>query len=156
MGKYIDQTALELRLSPQTVAAIYTDGNTGEINTAAISAIIDDAEGEVDSYLIGYAGPYPLTDPVDRLVALCALDFAIAFSFRRDPAYVRQFGDDPRSYGTYTRAKERMSRIQSATQKLPDQPAPGTAPLNVGGVVVSCGPRLMVASSDGRQNGDGF
>lgn len=156
MGKYIDQADGENVLSAQTIAAIYTDGNTGAINQTALNSVIDDAEGEVDSYMIGYTGPYPVPEPTDRLLKLCAKDFFIAFSFRRDPAYVRQFGDDPRSYGTYTRAVQRMARIQAATQKLPDQPAPGTTPYNVGGVTVSGGPRLMVAGVDGCQNGDGF
>lgn len=156
MGKYIDQGVLERAITPQTVAALYTDGNTGEINAQAVADIIDDAEAEVDSFLLSYAGPYPFPEPTDRLLKLCAKDFAMCFSFQRNPEYVRQFGDNPREYGLYKRALERMQRIQAATQKLPDQPAAATSPLNGGGIVVSGGPRLMVASADGTQNGDGF
>ena len=156
MGKYIDQGALERAITPQTVAALFTDGNTGAVNTAAVADIIDYAEAEVDSFLIAYAGPYPFPEPTDRLIRTAAVNFAIAFSFRRNPEYVRQFGDMNRADNQYAMAKGLMLRIQQATQRLPDQPAAATAPLNSGGIITSGGPRLMVASSDGTQNGSGF
>ena len=156
MGKYIDQGVLERALTPQTVVALFTDGNTGEVNVEAVGDVIDYAEAEVDSYLIGYAGTYPFGEPTDRLLRAAAVNFAISFSFRRNPEYVRQFGDMNRADNQYQMAKGLMLRIQAVTQKLPDQPAAATAPLNGGGIVVSGGPRLMVASADGTQNGDGF
>lgn len=156
MGKYIDQGALERALTPQTVAALYTDGNTGQVNTQAISDAIDYAEAQVDSFLIGYANNYQFPEPTDRLIRAAAIDFAMSYSFRRNPEYVRRFGDVNREGNLYNGAVSLMRRIQDAIQKLPDQPAPSTSPKNVGGLSVSGGPRLMVASADGTQNGDGF
>lgn len=155
MGNYISQLDLENALSAQTIAQLYADDNTGAINTAAIDAVIDRAESMVDSYLIGFYA-YPLQAPFDRLVKNAALLFAEAYSFQRHPEYVRTYGENPRTAGKIREANELMRQIQSAVQKLPDQPAPETAPRNVGGIVVDTGPRLSIPSSDGTDNGYGF
>ncbi len=156
MGKYTDQGALERALTPQTIAALYTDGNTGAVNVQAIADVIDYAEAEVDSYLIAYAGDFPFPEPTDRLLRAAALNFAIAFSFRRNPEYVRKFGDMNREGNQDAMASALMKRIQASIQKLPDQPSPVTSPKNVGGVTVSAGPRLMTMGVDGTENGAGF
>lgn len=156
MGKYIQQLDLENALSPSTVVAIFTDPGSGVVNVEAIADIIDQAEGEVDGFLITViAVGSPNLNRFDRLLRRCALDFAMCFSFEKHPEYVKTFGDDPRSFALYKRAKDRMERIQSAVQELPDQPTLGP-PANVGALIMSSGPRMIVNSPDGTQNGAGF
>lgn len=153
MAKYINQLALENALSPKTVLAIYDDDPpTGAVNATAIADVIDRAEAEVDSWLVGvYVDPAT----ADRMLKHAALDYAVAFSFERHPEYVRTFGEEKRAE-RWRRANDRMARIRSGLQRLPDQPSPITAPKNSGGVVYDHGPRLMVDSSDGAENGSGF
>lgn len=153
--KYIDQAALELRLTPATLARLFDDTGDGVVNTAAVDAVIDDAEAEVDG-LLGGQYAMPLGEPNDRLLKKSCLDFAVSFSYDRNPEYVRTFGEQARDTGLYKRARDRMLAIKSALQVLPDQPAGAATPLNVGGVVVDTGPRMMIASSDGTSNNTGF
>ena len=153
--RYISQASLELRLTPRTLAAIYDDTGDGVVNVAAVDAVIDDAEAEAEGLLMPGI-TFPLQEPNDRLMIKSVLDFAVAFSFDRAPEYVRTFSEQARDTGLYKRAVARLMRIKSVLAVLPDQPSPTTAPHNNGGVVVDAGPRMIIASSDGRQNGDGF
>lgn len=155
MAKYIDQAALELRLTPRTLAALFDDTGDGVVNTDAVAAIIEDAEAEVDG-LLGGQYAMPLTEPNDRLLRKSCLDFAVSFSFDRAPEYVRTFSEQARDTGLYKRAVERVMRIKAALAVLPDQPAGPAAALNNGGIVVDQGPRMMIDSVDGTRNGDGF
>ncbi len=155
MGKYIDQGDLEDRLGASTVAQLFADDFTnGAVNVNAIAATINDAEGEVDGFLLGVIDIESING-ADRLLRLSALDFAESFAFKRHPEYVRTFGEGPREQGLYSRAKGRMERIRSAAQRLPDQPA-AAKPRNVGGIVVDSGPRTITTGADGTMNGDGF
>lgn len=158
MGKYISQADGESALSAQTVAQLYVDdASSGVVNVQAITDNIDRAEGEVDSFLLGVTVESLSTiTGADRLLRGCALDFFVAFSFERHPEYARTFGDNPRASPQYTRAKERMLRIQAATQRLPDQTKGANPPRNVGGIVRSDGPRMMIQGVDGTNNGAGF
>lgn len=158
MGKYISQADAESALSAQTVAQLYVDDATsGVVNTQAIADNIDRAEGEVDSFLLGVSvSDLANITGADRLLRGCALDFFVAFSFERHPEYVHTFGDNPRASPQYTRAKERMLRIQAATQRLPDQTGAAKTPRNVGGIATADGPRMMITGVDGTQNGAGF
>lgn len=153
--KYIDQAALEARLTPATLARLFDDQGTGVVNVAAVDAIIDDAEAEAEGLLEGdYA--FPLDEPNDRLMIKAVSDFAVSFSYDRAPEYVRTFAEQGRAEVLYKRAMARMLRIKSALQVLPDQPAGSAAPLNVGGVVLDLGPRMMIANADGTSNNTGF
>ena len=146
MGKYISQKDLENALTSQTVGNLFADEvNTGQVNVGAIEDVIDRAEGEVDSFLIGYEKDVASLNGSDRLLKGCALDFAKCFSFERDPEYVRTYGEDPRGYMLYKRAVQRMERIQEAVQRLPDQPNQ-SKPANVGGIVVTTGPNIVTPS----------
>lgn len=161
-GKYIDADELATRLTPATYLAIYDDSGTGDVasvNDQAVQQDIDGAEGEVDSYLItDRALPLPaIVNPsVDRLVRLAALDFATALAFLRHPEYVRTFGENPKAQGLWERATARMKRLKTGMVELPDVDKQAAKPLNVGGVVLDEGPRTIITSSDGRDNGSGF
>jgi phage gp36-like protein len=137
VGKYIDQSDLEAALSTQTIAQIFAHPVTGAVDPIAVELIIDNAEAEVDSFLLGYI-EMPLKAPYDRLVRLCALDFATVFAFRRNPEYVRTFGEDVRAWPLYAQAVDRMRRIQASAQRLSDnEGAGGAKPATVGGSVSS-------------------
>lgn len=151
MGKYIAQTDLESALSAETVAQLFVDDTApGVVNTTAIADVIDRAEGEVDSYLFGVVDVSQLV-AADRMLKQCALEFAICFSFERHPEYVKTFGESQRGGDTrFKRAQARMERVQAAIQRLPDQAGANT-PVNVGGVVQSTTPNMLLGS-----NGNGF
>lgn len=154
MSKYIDQATLELALSPATFDLIFLDDPTsGSINQAAVNLVLDRAEGTVDSFLVGERDLGTL-NPYDRLLRSAALEFALCFSYERKPEAERTLGDYPRGGGRFARAKAQMERIQAAIQELPDQPA--NAPANVGAIIRCDGPRTIVTSPDGTENGAGY
>ncbi len=138
MGKYLVQKDLENKLSPDTIAKIFGDGDNGEINADAVDAVIDDAEAEAESFLVGFV-ELPLKDPHDRLMKLACRDFAMAFSFERHPEYVRSFGEEKRAE-RWKRGIDRMLRIQKAMQRLSDnEAAKAGPPADVGGKVGAIG-----------------
>ena len=161
-GKYITAADLINRLTPQVYLAMFDDDNTGDlslVNTDAVQLVIDEAEGEVDSYLIT-ENPMPLASlaggKIDRLVKTGVLDFAQSLSFRH-PEYVKRYGEDPRADGLWGRATDRMKRIRSAIQQLPDiKQQTGQPPANVGGIVTDDGPRTIITSADGTNNSGDF
>lgn len=161
-GKYIDAAALELRLTTETYVQMFDDQNTGDranVDDAAVQQVIDSAEGEVDSYLITIrAQPLPATlnPTVDRLVKTAALDFAESLCFQRHPEYVRQYGTKPNADGLWERAKDRMMRVRQGIQELPDVDKQAGKPITIGGLVYDEGPRTIVTSADGTENGSGF
>jgi len=155
MGKYIHQVDLENALSPSTVAYIFTDPGSSQINASAVADVISRAEAEVDSWMLPEVEVgSPGFIQTDRLVRGCAVDFAICFAFERHPEYVRTFGEDPRTMSRWKRAVERMERVQAATQRLPDQQA--VKQQNVGGIYLDDSIRNCITSIDGRRNGAGF
>ena len=155
MGKYIDADRLARALTPATYGEFFNDDGEGNVDTDAVVDVIDRAEGEVDSQLIGFR-TYPIDIPTDRLLRQAALCYAISFSFERHPEYVRQFGENPRADGMYQRGEKLMARVQAGIKALPDQTSPATAAQNSGGIVYDSGPRFSVDSLDGTQNGSGF
>ncbi len=153
MGKYIAQFDCENALSAQTIAQLYVDDATaGVLNVLALNQDIDLAEAEVDSWLIGVRDVASLKR-WDSLLRACALDYFKSFAFARHPEYVRTYGESDRSWKLYTLSRERMERIQAATQQLTNQP---NLAMNVGGIVRANGPRMMINSPDGTENGNGF
>lgn len=160
MGTYIVQADLEKALSPRTVLAIFQDDPAiGTADNDAVEAVIDRAEAQVDSALLGFV-PMPLANPLDRLVKAVALEFAIAYSFERHPEYVRAFGESQRQ-NKIDRAELMLARIQQALRRLPDNNTAATVgaggtTYNVGGIVTASGPRTMVDSPDGTQNSGDF
>lgn len=154
MGKYISQLDVENALSAATIAELFVDdASAGVVNALALEQCIDLAEGEVDSFLLGVNDVASLKR-FDRLLRLSAIDFFKVFAFSRHPEYVKTYGEDPRSNSLYKAAVARMQRIQAATQELPDQQ--GGQPQNVGAIIRSTGPRLMIDSPNGTENGAGF
>ncbi len=153
MGKYIDRDILIRALSLQTIKEIFDDDNSGVLNELAISDVIDDAEAEVDSFLVGiYVEP---KEDTDRLLKRAAKDFAISFCFERHPEYVRTFGEETRAE-RWKRGKDRMMMIRAGLRNLPDQPSPAVAPKNSGGLIFNNGPYTTIDDPNGNQNGSGF
>lgn len=146
MGIYINDADLLAAISENVVNATADDDNNGTPDTAVLTYAIDAAEGEVDSYLLGFY-TYPLDPATDRLIRLSALDFAVAFLSERHPEYVRN-RDSKMGEVRYKRAVERMLRIQAARQRLPDV-AQASKPKNVGGIVYNCGPKFMIGCAGG-------
>lgn len=161
-GKYINRSNLINRMTAETYLACFDDENTGDVanvNDDAVQACIDQAEGEVDSYLITERA-LPLastTNPsTDRILVMSALDFAESLSWYRHPEYVRTYGENPKAEGLWERASKRMERVKEGRQQLPDQDTQNGAPNNTKGIVYDTGPRTAITSSDGTENGDGF
>lgn len=156
-GKYITSDDLSNRLNPGTYIAIFDDANTGSsasVNIGAVQLVIDSAEGQVDSYLIT---EYPdRASSTDRLIRMAALEYACAMSYERHPEYQRTFGENRRS-DMWKRADELMSRIRDSEQKPSDLLAEtGQQPANVGCLIHSDGPRLMVDTMTGVSNSGDF
>jgi hypothetical protein len=159
MGVYITQTDLENALSARTILAIFDDNNDGTADPVPIAAVIDRAEGMVDSALLGFQN-MPLVNAADRLVKAAALEFAIAFSFERHPEYVRSFGEEARKE-RWERAQNLLDRIQTRLRRLPDNNATatvgaGSKQKNVGGIVTDGSRRVVISSADGTWNGGDF
>lgn len=156
-GKYVSATDLINRITPQVYLAMFDDENTGEVtivNDAAVQLVIDEAEGEVDSYLLTERGlPLPalVGGVVDRLVKLAVLDFAEVLSYRH-PEYIKTYGESAKADALWERAEKRMERVRSAIQRLPDVDQAGGKPANVGGIIVDDGPRTILSSADGTSN----
>lgn len=153
MGTYISDADLAAAVGLTVVTATADDDNDGTADPAVLALVIASAEAEVDSFLIGFY-TFPLTEPTDRLVRQCALDFAVAFLHLRHPEYVRARDGDA-GMGRYELAKARMLRIQSAVQQLPDT-APTDPPKNIGGIVTYGGPRFIIDGPNGEINGGFF
>lgn len=149
--KYISKTDLENRLTAATVAAIFTEPS-GTFNESALTAILEDAEAEVDSYLVGQY-PKPLPNDADRLLKKVALDFAVVFAFQRHPEYPRMYGDGRGNDDRLAQAHAAMARVVEATQRLPDTSA---KPANVGGSAYVTGPRMVIDGQTGENNGGDF
>lgn len=145
-GKYISDADLLAAIGIDPLLATSDDTNAGVPSDAVLQLVIDSAEGEVDSYLVGFQA-YPIVDGEDRLIRLSALDFAVAFLFERHPEYVRN-RDNKQGEVRYQRAVERMFRIQQARQRLPDENA-NSAPKNVGAIVTNGSPKFMLGCGNG-------
>lgn len=152
MGIYITDADLLAAISENVVNATADDDNDGTPDATVLTYAIDGAEGEVDSYLLGFY-TYPLDPVTDRLIRLSALDFAVAFLFERHPEYVRNRDS---KYGEirYKRAMDRMLRIQQARQRLPDV-SEVSKPKNIGGIIYNCGPKFMLGCAGGTGCPDG-
>lgn len=155
MANYLTQGDLENAISATTVARLYSDDTTGAVNTEAIALNIELAEGLFEGHLIGIHVT-PLPQPYDRLARLACLEYLKGLSFDRHPEYERKFGESSRGESAMKRAKELGMQIRAGLLKLPDQPSPATAPRNAGGLILDRGPRLMIDTSDGNENGSGF
>jgi phage gp36-like protein len=156
MALYIAQTDLESALSPQTVLALFDDTNTGVVSSVALAAVLTRACANVDSFLARtFTGPFPIQGTPPALVVEAAIEFAKAFAFERHPDYVRTFGQNYNAASQYERALALMERVADALQQLPDWAA-NIKPKNVGAIVYSAGPRMIVDSPDGTSNGGDF
>lgn len=154
---YVTKDDLEGALSPPTVTALFDDDGAGVPNETAVQTVLNRASRRVDSYLARvYVGPFPVTQtPVPETIKEAALEFAIAFSFERHPEYVHTYGETYRGASRYKRACEIMDRICQGQQEIPDwnlQPKPR----NVGGIIISTGPRTIIDGPNGENNGGDF
>lgn len=157
MPKYITQADLEASLPPQTLVQLTDDDGDGVADASVIGYIIEDAEAEVEGFLIGQYSKLPDGISTDRLFKLSCKEIAMSFLFRRHPEYVRTFGEHERSDNLYKRAIERLNRIQNAEQQLPDAvQEDGFRPKNVGGLIYDSGKRIFIDGTDGTFNGGDF
>jgi hypothetical protein len=153
MAIWLTQGDLENAITIATVAAIYDDSNSVALNTVAIASVIARAEGQVLSWLVAELGPAPFSDALtaqlagDAMLKDAALQYAVIYSYDRDPAYVRQNGKE--RIDKMKSVVDLMERILDARQRPPAVPTP---PANVGGVVVDNATRLYVDSPDGTSN----
>ena len=153
-GIWLEQTDLTNVLSVATFAAIFDDASTGVTNLDIVASVIERAEQEVMSWLIGQYGQAVQSDPglgADLFLKGCALEFAIVFAFDRYPEYVRANGKEREA--RYARAEERMTRVLQSRQR---PTALKNLPANVGGSTVASGPRMVIDGTDGTYNGGDY
>jgi|HubBroStandDraft_6_1064221.scaffolds.fasta_scaffold1650273_1 hypothetical protein len=147
MAIWLTQGDLEGAMTIATVAAIFDDSNSGNLNQAAIALCIKRAEAQIQSWLVAELGPAPFSDTVlqqlsdDPLLYDAALLQAIIYAYDRDPAYVRANGKE--RIDRNKTLVDMMERILDARQR---PPTVATPPANVGGVVVDNAARLYVDS----------
>lgn len=153
MALWLTQGDLENAMTIASVAAIFDDSNSGVLNEVAIASIISRAEGQVLSWMVAELGPAPFSDEVrtelggDPMLKDAALQYAVIYSWDRDPAYVRANGKE--RVDRMAQAVALMQRILDARQR---PPTVATPPANVGGVVVDGANRIYVDSPDGSTN----
>lgn len=145
-------------MSPATVVAIFDDAGaaTGDVNEAAVRAVLVRAETQVYSYI---ARNYPaLTlpttdDPAPESLRAIALEFAIVYSRDRKPEYWAKAQEGERQArikGAFEMAERYASARQIAFDTVQKKPS------NVGGIVYSAGPRTISDDADGSSNNGDF
>jgi hypothetical protein len=146
MGTYIDGTDVENYLSPAIIREIFDDTNLGpgvfDASTSpGVLLTIDLAEGQFESWNKG-TRTVPLVTTTDRLAKTCCLELFGAYAFERHAELVRSGQADARR----KRVEAMLLRISEGLQQLPDEK---TKPGNIGGVVYSAGPRVVIDQIDG-------
>lgn len=154
---YATQEDLESALSPSTVIALFEDTNNGHVDRKAIVAVLNRASRMVDSHLARvYRGPFPVSQvPVPEIIKAVTIEYAMAFSFERHPEYVHTYGEEYRSKSKFERAESMAERLVTGQLEIPDwtlQPKGG----NIGGIILSDGPRTIIDGIDGSSNGGDF
>lgn len=154
MAIWLNLTDLENATSVQTVLACCDDGNVGAPDPAVLDSIIDRAEQEILSYLVGEYGPGPISPAVmtqlqaDNFLKYCALDYAVAFMYDRHPEAVpTDRGNDIQA--RKKSAAEKMQRVMDARQRAPSVATP---PANVGGIANPVVARIYVNGPGYRRN----
>jgi hypothetical protein len=152
MGQLIQPMDLQAAITPTVVLALFDDQSTGTPDPVAMAEVLDQAEAEVLSYLVGHYPTNPLPPSLinDPLLKRSALDFAIVFAYERHPEYTRTVGESSRVETRFQRATARMQRIQSAMQ----QPAQTNSPVQVrnptgGGPGLTAEPSITLNRPDG-------
>ena len=93
---YVDGTALGRALGAQTLIALFDDDNDGVADPAVVAAVCARADARADSWVAGnYESEFPLSSGVPAMLAELSLAYAIAFSYERNPDYLRAFGMKP-------------------------------------------------------------
>lgn len=154
---YAEQTDLEYVLSPTTVRILFEDQGNGVVDQKAIKGVLNRASRMVDSYLARvYKGPFPVSQvPVPEIIKAVTLEFAVAYSFERHPEYVHTYGETFRSKSKLEGAEAMAERLCTGLQEIPDW---GLSPkaMNIGGIIISDGPRTIIDGIDGEYNGGDF
>lgn len=150
---WLNPSDISDRITVATFNAIFDDANSpGNLNQSAIDAVIEDAEGEVLSWL-DELGPPPFTNQVltdlgnDKLLKRAAADYAVLYAFERNPEYVRAHAKEMER--RQKRADLRMKNVKEARQRPPALPE---VPANVGGVNVDNAARIVTDSPNGTYN----
>lgn len=150
-GVLIGKENLIAAISLPTVIAIYDDNRDGVEDDERIDEQIQRAEAEVQSYIIGhYDGGDTL---IDELLKSAAIDFLIAYSYRRHSEYARTYGKEASE--AWAAGEKRMERVKAGIQRPPQADAEKRS-ATVGGVILERGPRMFNPSADGTHNGGDF
>lgn len=153
-GLWLDQTDLANVLSTATFAAIFNDPTSGVLNLDIMASVIDRAEEETLSWLVGQYGPTVRNEAglgADRFLKGAALEFAIVYAFDRYPEYVKANGKEREE--RYKRAEERMARVLQSRQRPTSFPQ---TPANVGGSTVDNGHPIAIDGPNGEYNGGDY
>ena len=141
-------------LSLPTYMALFDDANTGNRSTVdastGVALVLSRSHVQVESWLPDIFKTMPTSTPVpSQLLVDAELQFAVIYSYRRHPEYVKTYGAEPNG-SLWKEALAFMYRIQAGTQLIPpDDNPPETAPENVGGSTIADGPRIAITSNDG-------
>jgi hypothetical protein len=146
-------------LSPTTFMQIFDDANTGVeltvMRSNIVTLVLNQAHAKCMSWLLTIYNRLPDGDDneIPELLKGVELEYAVAFAWARHREYARASQVDVDKL--FRRADETMERLQSATQRIPDNP-PEAKPRNVGGTVISSGARVMCDNADGTVNSGDF
>lgn len=151
---YLTEADLVAAMSRSRVLACYDDDNLGEINAAALAAVLTRASHLVDGIIArSYSGTFPLAAPPPVLAKEAALLFAQAMSIERCPEYGARFGE-ANTIKMREHATKLCEHIAIGLVKLVDAPPPTATVALTGGLVVTTSPMLTVV--DGVNNTGDF
>lgn len=154
-NQYVFQADLESFLTSNTVINLFDDDGDGVADATPIRDICISASAQADSWILPeFADLVPLADgtAIPAMLKRLALFYAIAESFERHPEYEKKFGENRRATGSRDRAEKLGLQLQEAIRRFSDV---SESPANVGGVVTSGGPALLV-NQDGEYIGGDF
>lgn len=165
---YLVDADLRSRFGLETYIALFDqdgtyDRDTGvptALMTTAVNAVIAGATARVNAWLPNsYIGKLPFggaDNPVPEIIKEAALLYAKALAYEQNPDHLNAVKAVPGMTlkDMLKTADEMAERVQDSVLRMYDAAAP--TPANVGGVVYSQGPRLVIDNPDGTPNGGDF
>jgi hypothetical protein len=144
-------------ISVDTFMAIFDDARIGDLaavmESTAVTLNLRRAHAQVASRMPALYSAIPAEQPDDAhvsdLLRDAELAFAVVYAYRRHPEYVRTFGAGPNG-PLWEEALDTVTRIQTTVARIAanDNP-PQPLPANVGGLVLSSGPRMTTEDDNG-------
>lgn len=157
----------------QTYMAIFDDptgtppvpsGSRAVVDASTqVASVLQRARSRVLAWLPGAYDTMPddqSSNPsnVSVLMKDAELQYAVIYTYRRHPEYVRTYGAEA-SGPLMKEADAHMQRIKQGQERIApnDNPPPGAPkPNNVGGVGVADGSRITITGTDGTSNAGDF